>query len=194
MDNLLSKYKVLTDYVKTDETLDMEFRGKEVMVYYRGGRLLTLSESGTFTPLDKNYGEVFGVDLTNLEEYIPKAKHLMDKYQVVTRANLCEKEISQRIVMENNYSSYSNDTDYFISDMEYCQGDGENYQFDLIGLKWPSTMDRKKLCFQIAVMEIKQGFQTLRSSSQNPGLRIHYEDFMSFYRCEDFKVLVSGKT
>ena len=189
MDKLLSEYKVLTDYVKTDETLDMEFRGKEVMVYYRGGRLLTLSESGIFTPLDKNYGEVCSVNLINLEEYIPKAKHLMDKYQVLVRANLCEKEISQRIVMENNYSSYSNATDYFISDMEYCQGDGENYQFDLIGLKWPSTIDRKKLCFQIAVMEVKQGFQSLRSDSQNPGLRRHYEDFMSFLRCKDFKAI-----
>ena len=57
IDKLLSEYKVLTDYVKTDDTIDMEFRGKEVMVYYRGGRLLTLSESGIFTPLDKNYGE-----------------------------------------------------------------------------------------------------------------------------------------
>ena len=189
MDNLLSKYKVLIDYVKMDETLDMEFRGKEVIVYYRGGKLLTLSESGTFTPLEKNYGEVCIVDLMNLEEYIPKAKHLIDKYQVVTKANLCEKEISQRIVMENNYSSYSNDTDYFISDMEYCQGDGKNCQFDLIGLKWPSTIGRKKLCFQIAVMEIKQGIQTLRSSLRNPGLRRHYEDFMSFLRCEDFKAI-----
>lgn len=190
MDKLLSEYKVLTDYVKTDDTLDMEFRGNEVMVYYRGGRLLTLSESGVFTPLDKNYGEVCPVNLMNLEEYIPKAKHLMDKYQVEVKANLSEKEISQRIVMENNYSPYSNDTDYFIVDMEYCQGDGENYQFDLIGIKWLSTMvDRKKLYFKIVVMETKQGCQTLRSSSQNPGLKTHYEDFMSFLRCKDFKAI-----
>ena len=190
MDKLLSEYKVLTDYVKTDDTLDMEFRGKEVMVYYRGGRLLTLSESGIFTPLDKNYGEVCSLNLMNLEEYIPKAKHLMDKYQVEVKANLSEKEISQRIVMENNYSPYSNDTDYFIVDMEYCQGDGENYQFDLIGIKWLSTMvDRKKLYFKIVVMETKQGCQTLRSSSQNPGLKTHYEDFMSFLRCKDFKAI-----
>ena len=190
MDKLLSEYKVLTDYVKTDDTLDMEFRGKEVMVYYRGGRLLTLSESGIFTPLDKNYGEVCSLNLMNLEEYIPKAKHLMDKYQVEVKANLSEKEISQRIVMENNYSPYSNDTDYFIVDMEYCQGDGENYQFDLIGIKWLSTMvDRKKLYFKIVVMETKQGCQTLRSSSQNPGLKTHYEDFMSFLRCKAFKAI-----
>ena len=190
MDKLLSEYKVLTDYVKTDDTLDMEFRGNEVMVYYRGGRLLTLSESGVFTPLDKNYGEVCPVNLMNLEEYIPKAKHLMDKYQVEVKANLSEKEISQRIVMENNYSPYSNDTDYFIVDMEYCQGDGENYQFDLIGIKWLSTMvDRKKLYFKIVVMETKQGCQTLRSSLQNPGLKTHYEDFMSFLHCKDFKAI-----
>ena len=92
--------------------------------------------------------------------------------------------------MENNYSPYSNDTDYFIVDMEYCQGDGENYQFDLIGIKWLSTMvDRKKLYFKIVVMETKQGCQTLRSSSQNPGLKTHYEDFMSFLRCKDFKAI-----
>ena len=70
MDNLLSKYKVLIDYVKMDETLDMEFRGKEVIVYYRGGKLLTLSESGTFTPLEKNYGEVCIVDFMNLEMFL----------------------------------------------------------------------------------------------------------------------------
>lgn len=191
MDKLLSEYKVLTDYVKTDDTLDMEFRGKEVMVYYRGGRLLTLSESWIFTPLDKNYGEVCSLNLMNLEEYIPKAKRLMDKYQINVKKNN-EKEISQRIIMENNYSPYSNDTDYFIVDMEYSHGDKKDkkYQFDLIGIKWPSTkVDRKKLNFKIVVIETKRGLRTLRSGSQNPGLKTHYEDFMSFLRCKDFKAI-----
>lgn len=187
IDKLLSDYKALTDYVVFDDTLDMEFRGEEVMVYYRGGRLLSLSETGVLTPLDQNYGESIPLYLNNIEEYIPKAKHLIDVFQVAIKANLGEKEISQRIVMENNYSPYSNDTDYFIADMEYCQGDGENCQFDLIGLKWPSTpAARKTLNFKIAVIETKQGIHSLRTSTHNPGLKRHYEDYTAFVNGVDF--------
>ena len=85
--------------------------------------------------------------------------------------NLGEKEISQRIVLENNYSPYSIDTDYFIVDMEFNDGK----QFDLVALKWESTSSahKTKRC-TLALIETKQGYSTLRSSKDNPGINRHH--------------------
>ena len=42
MNTLLSgEFKYITETVKVDPSLDMEMRGDSVMVYYRGGRILT---------------------------------------------------------------------------------------------------------------------------------------------------------
>lgn len=76
--------------------------------------------------------------------------------------------------------------------MEYCQGDGEDCQFDLMGIKWLSKSSvRKKLNFKIAVIETKQGISTLRTSNGNPGLRRHYEDYLSFGKCADFEAIAN---
>lgn len=91
MSRLLSDYKALIDYVKTDDTLDLEMRGDKVIVYYRGGKILSLSETGALTPLDKQYGEGLTLAWSNLDDYIPKAKHLIDVYQTSTKASLGEK-------------------------------------------------------------------------------------------------------
>ena len=59
MKNLQGDWKNLLEYIKDDDTLDLELRGKEITVYYRGGSLLSIKEEndGTFTwkPLDAEY-------------------------------------------------------------------------------------------------------------------------------------------
>ena len=187
MKKLQGDWKNLLEYIKDDDTLDLELRGKEITVYYRGGSLLSIKEEndGTFTwkPLDAEYKKgkasmPIGC-IRDFENYIPQAKHVIDKYIVCSPKNhLGEKEIQQLVVKENNYSPNSNDTDFFIVDMEYQDSVG---RFDLVALKWESsTSARKSNAVSIAIIEVKQGINAVRTSESNPGLRKHQNDFKEF--------------
>lgn len=185
---LEGNYRPVLKMIKEDDTIDMEMRGDSVIIYYRGGKLFELYENGTLIPLDNQYGTTQSVlSIDNVISYCQEAKYLIDRYQTSTKRNLGEKEISQRIVLENNYSPYSIDTDYFIVDMEFYDGK----QFDLVALKWESTSSahKTKRC-TLALIETKQGYSTLRSSKDNPGINRHYSDYIEFVKSsgiEDFK-------
>ena len=119
---LKGAYYNILKMVQEDDTVDMEMRGESVIIYYRGGKLFELYENGTLVTLDNQYGTTQTVlSIDNIIQYSQEAKHLIDRYQTTVKRNLGEKEISQRIVQENNYSPYSIDTDYFIVDMEFTR-------------------------------------------------------------------------
>ena len=187
MKKLNGEWKNLLEYIKDDDTLDLELRGKEITVYYRGGALLSIKEEndGTYTwkPLDAEYKKGKASMPTgcirDFENYIPQAKHVIDKYIVCSPKNhLGEKEIQQLVVKENNYSPNSNDTDFFIVDMEYQDSVG---RFDLVVLRWDSsTSARKSNDVSMAIVEVKQGIDTVRTSESNPGLKQHQNDFEKF--------------
>ena len=179
---LKGKYRPVLKLVQEDDTIDMEMRGESIIVYYRGGKLFELFEDGTMLPLDDKYGTTeMTIGIDSLTTYCQQAKYLIDKYQTTVKKNLGEKEISQRIVMENNYSPYSIDTDYFIIDMEFNDGN----QFDLVALKWDSTRSAHitKRCV-IALLETKQGISSLRTSKMNPGIKRHYTDYQEFLKSD----------
>lgn len=186
------KFQSLLEYVKEDDTLDMEFRGNYFTVYYRGGALLIVEETPDGTYDWKGISEEYllkGKDkyvpkhskVEQFDEYIPEAKHVIDRYICKGPKNhLGEKEIQQLVVRENNYSPNSQDTDYFIVDMEYEEAGGTG-RFDLIALRWDSNgAARKKNLVSLTVIEVKQGYNTVRTSSSSPGLRSHQEDFSKF--------------
>ena len=179
---LKGKFQPVLQLVRDDDTIDMEMRGDSIIVYYRGGKLFELFEDGTLLPLDGEYGTTnVRLCFDSLTTYCQQAKYLIDKYQTTVKKNLGEKEISQRIVMENNYSPYSVDTDYYIIDMEFNDGN----QFDLVALKWESTASahKTKRCM-IALIETKQGISSLRSSKANPGIKRHYSDYLEFLKSD----------
>ena len=192
MKKLNGEWKNLLEYIKDDDTLDLELRGKEITVYYRGGALLSIKEEndGTYTwkPLDAEYKKGKASMPTgcirDFENYIPQAKHVIDKYIVCSPKNhLGEKEIQQLIVKENNYSPNSNDTDYFIVDIEYQY---KKCRFDLIALKWNSTAQaRRSNKVSLAIIEVKQGIKAIRTTISKkgkikPGLKQHQDDFKDF--------------
>lgn len=182
---LKGAYYNILKMVQEDDTVDMEMRGESVIIYYRGGKLFELYENGTLVTLDNQYGTTQTVlSIDNIIQYSQEAKHLIDRYQTTVKRNLGEKEISQRIVQENNFSPYSIDTDYFIVDMEFNDGK----QFDLVALKWEATKTahQTKKC-TLALVETKQGYKTLRSSKVNPGLNHHYSDYMEFVQSDGIK-------
>lgn len=178
----------LLEYVKADDTLDMEFRGDSITLYYRGGAILTVEvnpdDSFEWRELSKEY--LLGCELSHraksYEDYIPEAKHIIDRYICDGPKNhLGEKEIQQLVVKENNYSPYSNDTDYFIVDMEFEEGKDGDGRFDLIALRWDSNVpSRRKDKVSLAVIEVKQGIKSVASSKSSPGLRKHQKDFSEF--------------
>ena len=194
---LAGKLHALLEYVKNDDTLDMEFRDNSFTVYYRGGALLSVSEKKSkkyvWNQLDAKYndGHKLKNNPENFEEYIPEAKHLIDYHICASKKNhLGEKEIQQLVVKENNYSPNSNDTDYFIVDMEYKVGKKDDSpRFDLIALRWDSnSAARQKDEVSLAIIEVKQGIESIRTTYYekdgkthiNPGLRKHQKDYLEF--------------
>lgn len=171
----------LLSYVQNDDTLDMELRGNSVIIYYRGGKILTINESCEMVELDKQYlsGKIIEKpSLATFEKYLPQAKHIVDYFILNSKHNhLGEKEIQQRIVQENNYSQNSSDTDYFIIDMEY-QDIG---RADIVALRWDSTSSARKLPKDylptITIFEVKQGFKSISGKS---GMKSHLTDFINF--------------
>lgn len=192
------KLHSLLEYVQNDDTLDMEFRYNYITIYYRGGALLTVEEiESENTDGEKKYrynwkGITKKYLLTSklkhnakqFEEYIPEAKHIIDRYICIGSKNhLGEKEIQQLVVKENNYSPNSNDTDYFIVDMEYKYAltEERDVRFDLIAIRWDSNGNaRKKDEVSLAIIEVKQGYQSVTSSTSSPGLWMHQKDFEAF--------------
>lgn len=176
----------ILNYVKSDDTLNMELRGDSVAIYYRGGKLLSIKEkSFELIALDSNYHKESGLispTVENIEDYIPKAKRIVDKYVVEVKNHLWEKEIQQRIVQENNYSRNSYDTDFFIIDTEY-QDIG---RADIVALCWESNASARKLSknrpLKITIFEVKQGIDSIKG---NAGMYSHWNDFNTFIAGKD---------
>ena len=121
-------YHEITKLVKVDPYLDMEMRGDDgVMIYYRGGKILTIHEQQGLIGLDENYyskeDEIIIPKIENIFGYICKAKHIMDVHESKEKSKLVEKEFQQRVVYENNLSANAENTDYFIADVEWADND-----------------------------------------------------------------------
>lgn len=173
--------QLILEYVKNDDTLDMELRGNSVMIYYRGGKILEIKDiSYDLVGLDNGYlidKTIKKPSLKTFENYFPHAKHIID-YYVLSKRSQWEKEIQQRIVQENNYSNNSNDTDFFIIDIEYQDID----RWDIVALRWDSTSQARKLSKKhlpkITIFEVKQGFGS--SISGDSGMLSHLNAFNTF--------------
>ncbi|MBR1688892.1 MAG: hypothetical protein IJ710_10280 [Prevotella sp.] len=184
------RFHEILEIVRWDDTLDLELRGDYCTIYYRGGRLLSFTEDGKLSGIDRKYlkpdEEPMEAKLSNVSAYMAWAKQKIDYYVSQERNHLGEKEIQQLIVRENNYSSNAPDTDFFIVDMEYQ--DGSDKRFDLVALRWDSTSSARRTGkVKLYVIEVKQGFGAVRTISGS-GLKKHLEDFKRFSKdTKDFK-------
>lgn len=190
----------LLQYVKEDDTLDLELRGNYISIYYRGAPLMTVEETEAKDKSGKNIYKWHSLNsqyndsnipmptpsIDKIELYFPICKHIIDKHIVCAKKNIvAEREIEQYIIKENNYSPNSNDTDFFIADMEYKDTEGE---FDLVAIKWEaSPLARKSNCVSVAVIEVKQGFKSVLTTEKTPGLKQHQSDFNKLYINEERK-------
>lgn len=177
---------VLLKHVLADNTLMLAIREDYVNVYYRGGNILKLSKKGAHEYdafFDKKYATGQSLALpdspsritseTEIRQWIesfPIRKQVMDFW--FTKNPKMEREFQQLVVRENNFSSISNATEYFIADIELADSE-TNARFDMLAFKWPST-ERKADKVQLALIEMKYGDDALTGTS---GIINHLRQF-----------------
>ena len=180
----------LLEYVKRDNTLDIEIRENYINIYYRGGSALKVkekSENKYDYHFDSKYldvakfisGDIIDTYKSNSDwnNYFPLVKQAMDIF--FTRYCKEEREYQQLVVRENNYSGIANSTDYFILDIEY--DNHKNARFDIVAIEWESTATIRKLMNgykpRLLVIEMKYGEGAFNGSS---GIKEHIKDFEDF--------------
>jgi len=181
-DNFLTNLKqgILTpllDIIKIDSTLDLQFRGNSLDVYYRGGVILHVLENKikqnySFS-VNKNYFEEN--KFNTIEEWIEKLPYIKQSRDFhYKKKNTAEREFQQLITRTNNYERTSNSSDFFITDMEYANIG----QIDLVALEWNSNFRQKsKISSKFAFIEVKFGNSAVKGDS---GLIDHLTDIKNF--------------
>lgn len=196
MEILKKDYSKITQYVRVSPYLDMEMRGNCVMVYYRGGKILTIFEDKTMEGLVEEYynkkdenTKLLVPQIDTIEDYFAKAMHVIDMYEADEKSRLGEKEIQQRVVYENNLSVNACKTDYFVADIEWADNDTLGGRADIIAFRW-NHMEHKKRLLQLTIIEVKQGEESIVTSVDNKGnisagLSKHYDDFEKLRQDKD---------
>ena len=165
---------VIVDYVRVDPYLDLELRGNCVMIYYRGGKILTVYENQNLEGLAEEYYKkesdtariVPSFDC--IHDYFAHAKHIVDIHESSNKSKLGEKEIQQRVVYENNMSVNSSNTDYFVADIEWADNDNLGGRADIVAFRWNDMVDCKRVV-KLILIEVKQGenaIKTLENDAQ----------------------------
>ncbi len=165
----------LLTQVQQDDSLSLFIRKDYINIYFRGGNLLKLSKNkkdSYAVGFDKNYDpEKRYIDkipdtldneekVTRLIDMLPHMKQLIDRHR--TTHPKMEREFQQLVARENNYSKISNETDYFIIDIE---ADYRNIgRFDFVACKWPRDK-RKNDNVQLVLMEMKYGNGALKGTA-----------------------------
>lgn len=182
----------LLERIKNDDTLLLAIRKDYINVYYRGGNILRITESekGYGVEFDKKYDSSEGhVEFSKLKlpqrintakeslsvaKTIPALKELMDFW--LFKHHKTEREYQQVLVRENNFKPLSNDTEYFVVDIEVADRQ-LGARFDLSAIRWNSS-DRKSLqkC-NVAFFEMKYGDNALEGKS---GMIDHLDDITKF--------------
>lgn len=171
--------------IQSDDTIMLAIRQDYVNVYYRGGNLLRLNEQGYgayATSFDPNYNSV-GLELPQLPSVIttqtqaaewvsglPQLKRIMDIYFSMNRKP--EREFQQLVARENNDSTISNSSEYFIADIEFADSE-LGARFDMLAIKWLSKQRKNGENCRATLIEMKYGDDSLGGSS---GLVKHLED------------------
>lgn len=189
--------------VQQDDTLMLAIRDEYVDIYYRGGCLMNIKHSGDIYPVkfnekyivdnlpshsqdfieavvEKKSAITAEADSQKWIEAMPHLKMAIDLHH--GRNSKAEREFQQVVVRENNQSAISNETEYFIVDIEYARPKEDekqkiNARFDLVAIKWPAKQRKNGKCCRLAIIEMKYGDQALGGAS---GIKKHLDDINSF--------------
>lgn len=87
-----------------------------------------------------------------------------------------EREFQQLIARENNCSTTSNESEYFISDIEFADSD-LGARFDMLAIHWPAKDRKNGNKCRAALIEMKYGDNALGGAA---GLHKHLQDIDKF--------------
>jgi len=136
------------DRVKQDQTLMLAIRSGYINIYYRGGNLLKIQEQRdgsyrSFFDEQYNKGQLplpncpaiirNQADAGSWVESFPQLKQVMDLF--FSTHNKPEREFQQLVARENNFSTISNESEYFILDIEFADSD-LGARFDMLAMRW----------------------------------------------------------
>jgi hypothetical protein len=178
-------HPILAD-LKIDHSLMLAIRDGYINIYYRGGNIVRVTDyDGLYqTYFDVNYG--LGKNVANSEFTInnqteaeklvaalPDRKVIMDEY--FAAKGKMEREFQQLVARENNNSPISNETEYFISDIEVTVP--HLARFDIVAIRWLAKDRKDGSKCRPALIEMKYGDGSLRGDA---GLLKHLKDMDSF--------------
>lgn len=181
----------LLSRVMEDDTLMLALRDGYINIYYRGGNLLKIEQKNSGgkyiasfdTKYNKKNAEPLPVqfpcpvndeaDSQTLVDAIPALKYAMDRYFSQHRKS--EREFQQLVARENNCSPISNETEYFVVDIEVA-GALPNARFDMLAVRWLRDERKKQGTLVPVLIEMKYGSKALEGDS---GLNEHMKDAVS---------------
>jgi len=179
--------------VKQDHTFMLAIRDDYINIYYRGGNLLRIEarrSGGYDASFDKEYNkgrvplpDCPGIIVSQAEagkwvESFPQYKQTMDLY--FSAHSKPEREFQQLVARENNFSTISNESEYFILDIEFAEpGFKDGGRFDMLAIRWLACERRDGSRCWPALIEMKYGDGALEGSA---GLIKHLCDIQSLVR------------
>ena len=187
---------LLLEAIQNDDTLCLEIRENYINVYYRGGNICKVevdeNEEYKFT-FDSNYADKHkdviektfeNREVKDIVENLPILKSEMDVW--FSKHPKAEREFQQLILRENNCGTVSNDTDYYIADIEYANNENGS-RFDMLGIKWLSTSQarRNPNDLRLAFIEVKYGDNALTGDA---GIQKHIKDIYTFLKNEENEI------
>lgn len=203
MNDLLDPAGILhpvLERVRVDDTLMLAIRKNYINIYYRGGNLLRVKkgESGIYTAFFDNkycnYG-LLAPELPGIIENHDASRRWVDSFQTLklimdiyfTHHRKPEREFQQLLVRENNFSCHSNQSEYFIVDIEFADK-ALGARFDALAVYWSSSNRKDPSYTRPVFIEMKYGDSALSGSS---GIVKHLNDIDSFVSDrEKYEVMV----
>lgn len=168
--------------IQSDDTLMLGLRGSYINIYYRGGSILKLVKAGDRygATTDKSYLKntalsarsilTTDADVSDWLAAVPHLKSAMDIH--LTTKHATEREFQQLVAWENNRSPIANETEYFITDVEFADQEA-GARLDMLGVRWRGHERQSQQALVPVLIEMKYGNKALDGTS---GLREHLKD------------------
>lgn len=180
--------------VKKDQTLMLAIRENYLNIYYRGGNILRISEK-----TNGSYKAEFNSEYDKFKHGLPDSplsiktwedagkwigsfpcrKEVMNEY--FSSHEKTEREFQQVIAWENNQSVISNESEYFITDIEFADNPLKA-RFDMTSICWPASKRKTGNNCHAALIEMKYGDAAINGIS---GLIKHLEDMTALISDKD---------